>query len=215
MKLAFTFLLMFASLQGIAQSAQAHYDAAMDKLNEGAVVKEVFESLNQCTELDSSFEDAYYLKAFVYYRLNDFEAAVHEYDALLKVSPYNREALKRRALAKIQLYDLDGAIEDHNRRLVLEPLDAVIYFDRAYCKGLQNDVIGSIHDYSKALELDPYFKEAYVNRGAAKMHLIASGQEIPKFITRESVCKDISTAKNLGDRTATKIHTEYCSGDNQ
>lgn len=208
--------LLLPGLQSQAQDAVSLYESAVGMLNKGSTAEQLFEQLDRCLEQDSTFEDAYFLKAYIYYRLQEFDAAIAVYDRLLNLDPYNPEALKRRALTRIQVYDFEGAIADHDRRLALDPTNPVIYFDRAYCKGLNQDVLGSIEDYTKALELDPWFKEAWVNRGHAKMNIMAYSENPPEFITMESACKDIGQAGSLGDSTAARVYAERCpSANNQ
>ena len=76
-----------------------------------------------------------------------------------------------------------------------------------------NDIEGSIEDYTRALELDPYFTDAYINRGTAKMNMLNYSAQLPDFVTRESVCRDLTMARNLGNVSADKMYVEYCSGD--
>jgi tetratricopeptide (TPR) repeat protein len=194
-----------------AVKAQVHYDTALEMLNEGATVKAVFARLDNCLSEDSTFENAYFLKAFVFYKLQAFEDAIGEYDKLLRINPYHEEALKNRALTKLQVYDLEGAIDDHNRRLLLEPLNANIYFDRAYCKGLQKDIRGSIEDYTKAIELNPAFTKAIANRGKAKMNLATSGAVSVETISVEDACSDLDRARIMGDTSGLKLLSTYCN----
>ena len=210
MKLLTTIILIGMCLSSGAQSAAERYDVTLDKLNNGATVKDVFATLDEVLAMDSTFENAYFLKAFVYYKLEAFQAAIEEYNFLLRVNPYHKEALKNRALTRIQVYDLEGAIDDHNRRLVLEPLNPSIYHDRAYCKGLLNDVAGSIEDYTKALELNPGFTEAFANRGKAKMNLLTTSMHPLETVSVEDACRDLNRARIMGDTSGLKLISIYC-----
>lgn len=201
----------YAGTQSNTLDAQYHYDEAMKKLNAGSTVKDVFNSLDLCLRKDSTFENAYFLKAYVFYKLEAFEDAIKEYDKLLSINPYHKEALKNRALTRIQVYDLEGAIDDHNRRLILEPMNPNIYFDRAYCRGLQQDLNGSIEDYSRAIELDPAFTEAFVNRGKAKMNLATSEAITVEAISIDDACQDLNRAKIMGDTSGLKLISTYCT----
>lgn len=210
MKLLYSLLLTLCVYSADGQTAQEHYDVAMSQLEQGATVKEIVNSLNACLTADSTFEDAYFLKAFLYYRLEGFEAAIDEYNRLLKINPFNEEALKRRALTKLQLHDVEGAIQDHDLRLVLRPLNPVAYFDRAYCRGLQDDVIGSIQDYSSAIKLNPGYKDAYLNRGTAKLHVIATNKSNVELFSEADACRDLNMARALGDTVSVRLIDQHC-----
>ena len=69
----------------------------LEMLNEGATVKDVFAKLDECLNKDSTFENAYFLKAYVFYKLEAFEDAILEYNKVLRINPYHEEALKNRS----------------------------------------------------------------------------------------------------------------------
>lgn len=203
-------LLLFA-FSAKSQTAEDLYNEALKQLDEGVRASDVLMTLERCIQADNSFEEAHYLRAFIYYKMDEFGDAIQEYDRILEISPYNELALKYRALAKLQIYDYEGAIEDHNTRLDLRPDNAVAYFDRAYCRGLLHDTQGSINDYSKAIELNPDYKEAYSNRALAMLNLMNDETAIAthKYLISD-VCDDLMQASDLGDSTASVRFGEYC-----
>jgi tetratricopeptide (TPR) repeat protein len=202
-------LLSFAVTK--AQTAEEFYNKALAQLDEGVKVNDVLKTLDMCILADKNYEEAYYMRAFIFYKMEEFDNAIEEYNTILAISPYNEEALKFRALAKLQSYDYEGAMEDHNQRLLLRPANPVIYFDRAYCKGLLNDIPGSIDDYSQAISLNPGYREAYANRAMATLNLIAHPPaSYPGKFRMADVCKDLEVARTLGDSTATRTFRQFC-----
>jgi len=62
------------------------------------------------------------------------------------------------------------------------------YMKIALDKDHRGDVIGALADYTKAIEIDPNYRNAYFDRGLAKLNL---GQ-------KDSGCLDLSKAGELG-----------------
>ena len=73
------------------------------------------------------------------------------------------------------------------------------------------DSQGSIKDYDKAIELNPDYKEAYANRGVAKINLLTTGGNIkPTKEQTKDACADLQKAKKLGDNTVDDMIFIYC-----
>lgn len=207
-----TLFLILLSFLGFSQTAQEEYDKAYKQLTEGVNAAVVVQTLQSCIDKDKNFEDAYILRAFIYYKLGDYQAAINDYSQLLEVKPNHLEALKQRAFTKIQVKDYEGAIADHTRRIKIDPSNAVAYFDRAYCQGLIDKNQLAIEDYTKAIELDYKYASAYKNRGIALINEVVKenkGKE-PTVNQAEEACDDFATALQLGDQSAKDYLFKYC-----
>jgi len=208
------FFLLSTSLS-FSQTAEDEFSKAYQQLTDGVDVEVVMKTLQSCIDKDQKFMEAYLLRAFIYYKLEDYRAAIKDYDLLLSIFPNHLEGLKQRAFTKIQVLDYEGAIEDHTKRIDLQPKNAVAYFDRAYCHGLleRNDL--AIIDYSKAIELDNQYTSAYKNRGIALINqfLLDNNSKEPTIDEAEEACDDFARALHLGDSGAKDYVFKYCIGE--
>ncbi len=214
MKFLVLFPLLFLTSALFGQdikSSKYHYDLSIEKVNKGDI-KGAMKSLDEALTIDSTYQDAYYLKGYIYYQTNRPQLAVIEYDKLLEINPEHSDALKNRALSKLRAYDLEGAVADHTLRIAREPNNAIIYFDRAYCKGMLRDFQGAIEDYSQAIKLNSDCKEAYTNRGFTRINALTTNGVIqPSAEQTQSACEDFLKARELGDSTGEDMIYVYCS----
>ncbi|MEZ5001684.1 MAG: tetratricopeptide repeat protein [Chitinophagales bacterium] len=213
MRIAIIILFFSFFKVGSGQDAQSIYDEAYRQLNEGVNAAEVIQTLGSCIKMDKSFEEAYLLRAFIFYKLDDYRAAIRDYDSLLVINPNHEEGLKKRALTKIRIEDFEGALQDHNLRLALAPNNASAFFDRAYCYGMLGNNDAAIEDYSMAIKINPYFTSAYTNRGVALLNLFLeeNNNRPPTIIEAEYICEDFQKARKLGDHMASKYLQLYCT----
>ena len=212
MRLLTIYMALLIPLTAFTQSktAKQYYDLSIEKVNQGDV-EGAFKLLAESLKVDSTYEDSYVLKGYIYYQLGKSKEAIIEYDKLLKINPKHKDGLKNRSLIKMRIFDLDGAIQDNTLRLELEPKNPVIYFDRAYSKGLKGDVDGAISDYSVAIQLDSLYKEAYANRGVIKINkLTSSGIIKPKNDEVIGACSDLTKAQELEDNAVDDMIYIYC-----
>ncbi len=73
------------------------------------------------------------------------------------------------------------------------------------------DSQGSIKDYDKAIEYNPKYKEAYANRGVAKINLLTTkGNVFPTKGQTKDACADLKKAKQLGDNTVDDMIFIHC-----
>lgn len=82
--------------------------------------------------------------------------ALPDFDAVLKLSPDDRDGLMIRAITRRQLKDLDGALEDFNRLETLKYAPAAqLYLNRSMVYHLKGEQEKTLSDLRKALALDP------------------------------------------------------------
>ena len=69
----------------------------------------------------------------------------------------------------------------------------------------------SIKDYDQAILLDSTYKEAYANRGVAKINLLTKNGNIqPTKAQTADACADLKKAKQLGDNTVDDMIFAHC-----
>lgn len=142
----------------------------------GAVI-----DLNRVIDMHPGYEeisDIYYdCGKIKYYKLNDNEGALKDYNQAIKIRPTNAAIYFSRAILKKSMDDNDGALEDYRKSIELNPSDAETFFSRAL-------LYMSLENYSEAItDLDTVIKlglsdedsvslfDAYAMRASCKLFL--------------------------------------------
>ena len=110
---------------------------------------------------------AYHNRGFVWHRKQDYDKALADYDAAIRLDPKYAVAYANRGAAYKEKGDLDRAIADYDAAIRLDPKLAVAYNNRGFAYDKKGDLDRVIADYDAAIRLDPKYAVAYANRGAA------------------------------------------------
>ena len=113
----------------------------------------------------------------------------------------------KRAFDKEKKGDYSGAIADYTKAIEINPTYYVDpYINRAGAKYELNDYSGAIDDLNRAIELSPKNKDAYFNRGFAKLELDKKNFLRFVFTNRlKSACADWREAYSLGEEAALDV----------
>jgi tetratricopeptide (TPR) repeat protein len=96
-----------------------------------------------------------------------YDGAIEDFTALIKLSPQNADALKGRATAYEGKADHDHAIADFTAATQIDPSDAKALDGRGDARYGKSDFSGAIADYSAVLKLHPDDVGALSDRGNA------------------------------------------------
>ncbi len=95
-------------------------------------------------------------RGVLYLGNGSYDAALHDFDAALRIEPNLAEAHVDRGAALLGKEQHAAAVDEINKGLALNPTEPEkAYFNRAVAKERQGDVKGAYFDYRKALELKP------------------------------------------------------------
>ncbi|MEI0530780.1 tetratricopeptide repeat protein [Brachyspira pilosicoli] len=136
--------------------------------------KHIEEAIKLCDEIiekDDKDEDAYFLKASCYFELEDYNAAIENYNKVTEINPNNEKAYFNRGLSKAYLQIYKESLKDFNKTIELNPNNKSAYFNRGLSKSNLRMYKEAINDFNKAVELDPNDNNAYFNRGLSKSNL--------------------------------------------
>ena len=100
----------------------------------------------------------------------DYDQAIADYDAALRLAPKFADALYNRATAWANKGDPDRAIADFDAALRLNPKDPAALGGRAVELTVKGDYTRAIADYDAALRLDPKAATAVFGRGRARFY---------------------------------------------
>jgi len=113
--------------------------------------------------------------------LGQYEAAIADYDAALRLDPDHAVALVNRSLAWIALGRYEEAIADYDAVLRLDPEQVGAWANRGAAKAKLGRHNEALADYDAALRLDPNHVLALANRGLARIALGRYEEAIADF----------------------------------
>jgi tetratricopeptide (TPR) repeat protein len=113
--------------------------------------------------------EAHKFRAHAYTNLKQFDRAIDDYSAMIKLKPKDQYSYESRASVYKALGDLERAIADYGTAIEVAPARPVIYGARARLYEKKGDFDRAIADYSAAIRrADPQFAAGdIVNRGDA------------------------------------------------
>ena len=114
-----------------------------------------------------SLAAAYNNRGNAYYRLNQYEKAIEDFNMAIEFNPKYAKAYRNRGNVHFKLNQYEKAIEDYKKAMGLNPNLAEAYNNRGLAYHKLNQYEEAIKDYKKAIELDPRGANAYYNRGNA------------------------------------------------
>jgi lipoprotein NlpI len=100
----------------------------------------------------------------------DFDRAIADYDAAIKLHPKSADAHYNRGNAWARKGDPDRAIADYDAAIRLDPKEAAAYGGRAVEWSVKGDYARAIADYDAAIKLDPKSSSALLGRGRARFY---------------------------------------------
>ena len=98
------------------------------------------------------------------YKVSDFQGAIVDYDAAIRLDPNYSAAYINRGIAKDQLKEHQSAINDYTQAIKLDPKSATAFGNRGWAQQLLRNYADAIRDYDEAIRLDPKGDNAKNNK---------------------------------------------------
>ena len=115
--------------------------------------------------------ETHILRGWVKGGLGNYEGAIADFDAAIRLNPNHAEAYYNRGLAKGQLGQYSAAILDYEIAIQLKPDFALAYLNRGGMRSNLGQHAAAIADFDTAIRLGPDDAKAYYNRGIVKAAL--------------------------------------------
>jgi Flp pilus assembly protein TadD len=132
----------------------------------------------------------------------EFEQAIVEYEAVLKIEPDNTSALTNLGVVYYNTGQLELAIEQYDKALEIAPEDADIHSNLAAAHVQLNQLEEALSEYQLAAELDPDLPEARFGLGVVYAQLGDNEKAIKAF----EAFQELDTGK---DSMATQQALQY------
>lgn len=128
--------------------------------------------LDKCLELNANTIEAYLMRADIHYgKSKDYEAAVKDLDAAVKLSPKEAGLFINRAYLKYNLEDYFGAMADFDYAIGLDPENVTARFNRGLLRMEVQDVNKAIEDFTAVISMEPDNDKAVYNRAVLYQQL--------------------------------------------
>jgi tetratricopeptide (TPR) repeat protein len=114
---------------------------------------------------------AYYNRGLAKLEMGDYDRAIADFDAAIRLDPASAAAFNNRGGAWYAKGDQDRAIADFDKAIQLDPACAFAYHNRGEVWRDKGDFNRAIADYGKAIELDRAYTAAYTDRALAYEHI--------------------------------------------
>lgn len=163
--------LVDSALKANPKNAMAYFCKASIVYADYRNLNEVLPYLNDAVALDPKLEPAILVRARILKAMNDYRAAVRDFDAVIALDAANSEAMDNSIEIKTALRDWKGLIDDLNTKIAMNPSDAESYFKRGYCEEQLGETGEALSDFKES-------KHLYI---AAKDDV--SAQAVDQYIT--------------------------------
>ena len=121
--------------------------------------------------LNPDSAEAYYRRGHAKYMQKQYEAAIINLNAALRIRPDYAEAYTGRGFVKAELGQYEAAISDYDEALRIKPDAVDIFFNRGVAKYELRRYESAISDFEIVLRIEPDSAQTYNNRGLAKYEL--------------------------------------------
>ncbi|MBS0210032.1 MAG: tetratricopeptide repeat protein [Planctomycetes bacterium] len=115
---------------------------------------EALDYFNRQLRVQPQNAELLFARGNVYRSLGEFEAAIDDYDAAIRLHP-QAAAYNGRARAHFEAGHMDKAIADFSTAIRLMPNSALLYNNRAAAWEKQGDITRALADLEQARRLDP------------------------------------------------------------
>jgi tetratricopeptide (TPR) repeat protein len=162
--------------------------------------KNAIQAYNEHLEMKPAHEIAIYNRGRAYEELGQYDKAVRDFKKVIEMNPRNIRAFLSYGKHFYRNKDYENAAFQFETayKLNTNSVKSATLLARAYHKS--GKVEDAMEYYNIAINSDKDNAEAYLYRGALKIHLNQSGG-----------CNDIKMAKNIGYKGAEDLYNKYCN----
>lgn len=187
----FVSLCFFISLNPVSSQTVAGYTGLGSKAIERGNYTLALDYLNKAIEIGRFNSEAFFLRGYAKYELDDVVGAEKDFGQALRLNPKNHEAYLYRGVSRSRLLRYQEAFEDFNAALELNEEDWRVYSNRALASLQLDRYVDVISDCNRIIKLKKENSQTYLLRGEAKAGLEMYNVAIEDF---ERAIKMDSTA---------------------
>ncbi len=110
---------------------------------------------------------AYGRRGVAYERRGDYDRAIADLNAAVRIDPKSVNALRVRGNYYRDQHDFEHALENYNQAIAVNPKDPETFTQRANAYVINGNFVNAMADYGQAIALNPKSAMAYTSRGEA------------------------------------------------
>ncbi|MGI9462194.1 MAG: tetratricopeptide repeat protein, partial [Alphaproteobacteria bacterium] len=141
------------------------------KILQADTLEKKLELYNEFIKNNDKNSQAYFERAFIKIRLNQYKEAIKDYDKVIELNPDLAIAYNNRGNTIQHLQEYEKAIEDYDKAIKLNPTYFESYNNRGSANALLERYNEAMKDFNEAIKLNPNFANTYYNRGNANASL--------------------------------------------
>jgi tetratricopeptide (TPR) repeat protein len=122
---------------------------------------------------DPGFDWAYHVRGWIYYRKKDYDKALADYEAAIKLVPTESVFYRDRGNIALARKDYDKALANYDKSIELDPSYVVPWHLRGVTWQAKKDYAKALSDYEKAAELAG--KESYASMYYTALAMLRAG----------------------------------------
>lgn len=206
----FAVLLTLCALAGCS-AANVPQEVALRQQEAAAGQANNIESLTEIIEKNPQDVNALNLRGTAYGQAGDYQNAMDDFNAALKIKPDFPQAYSNRALVFVRIDSLPRAIADYDRAIEINPDYAAAYVGRGNVHRLLNEDRKAIADFTKAISIQPD-PVAHFNRGLSRQKLGLHSEAIDDFdnaIGFRADAPEVYQAKGLSEMALKRYDSAY------
>ena len=149
------------------QEAELAYNAGVLAFKSGKL-RAAVDSFSVALQYRTDFDKALFNRGLVYSELNDFNKALSDFDALLKINPrYSPEVYYHKGLCFFGQHEYLKAAGSFEEAIAKKYESADNYYYLGVCRFLDDNLDVALSSFNKAIALNPNFAYAYHDRASA------------------------------------------------
>ena len=153
------------------------------------------QALDMCVHDTKDTADIYFCRGLGYAELRQYEKALTDFDASIKLNDSHYRSYGWRGIAWYNLNNYINALEDFDAALTLNPNFTSLYQYRGRTRTYLGDDEGAVYDWDRVIKNTPNDAEAYYRRGLANAMLGHHYQAL----------RDLYTAKRYGNPSSSQL----------
>ncbi|MDH5246728.1 MAG: tetratricopeptide repeat protein [Betaproteobacteria bacterium] len=163
-------LLAHAATATLAQTVDDAERCASITGNPDVAIQHCTRAIESKRHTGEELAKLYFNRGIEWAAKGDYDRAIADFDASLRLAPRNVDALYSRGSARSNKGDHDRAVADFNAAIGLNPKDPAAFSGRAHEWTAKGDYEKAIADYDTAIRLDPKASVPLLARGRVRLY---------------------------------------------
>ena len=210
-------ILLLSQFGYVNAQTLAGYTGLGSKAIERGNYTQALEYLNKAIDISQFNSEAFFLRGYTKYELDDYIGAEKDFGQALRLNPKNHEAYLYRGVSRSQQLKYKEAFEDFNQAIRLNDEDWRVFTNRALTSLQLDRYVDVISDCNRIIKLEKDNAQTYLLRGEAKsgleMYRVAI-EDFERAMKKDSLAMQPILRRGIA-RVELKMHEEAIADFNR